>query len=190
MESNQIKLTQIKSNNSKGACNKLQVICKLSKTSIPTAKAVCLNIKNNNTAYISNEYLNHAIFNNLKLSESYKIDLLTLVYYGATLAVGEDNEIKLTINPHKEDMPTYIIALKNGIEIILYDNDAQVKKYFNILKSYKNRIRTIPHINHTRDFFITLEDMNTYPPYAKKLNDFNHHIGYNPATKTTAIKTW
>ena len=190
MESNQIKLTQIKSNNNKGACNKLQVICKLSNTSISTAKAVCLNIKNNNTAYISNEYLNHAIFNNLKLSESYKIDLLTLVYYGATLAVGEDNEIKLTINPHEKDMPTYIIALKNGIEIILYDNDAQVKKYFNILKSYKNSIRTIEYINHTRDFYITLEDMNTYPPYAKKLNDFKHHIGYNPGTKTTAIKTW
>ena len=106
MKSNQIKLTQIKSNNSKGACNKLQVICKLSNTSISTAKAVCLNIKNNNTAYISSEYLNHAIFNNLKLSESYKIDLLTLVYYGATLAVGEDNEVKLTINPHEKDMPT------------------------------------------------------------------------------------
>lgn len=185
-----MKLTQVKTNNHKGINNRLEVVCKLSNTSISTSKAVCLNVKNNNTAYISNEYLNHAIFNNLKLSESFKIDLLTLVYQGATLAVGEDNEIKLTINPHDEDMPTYIIALKNGIEIILYDTDAQVKKYFNILKSYKTSIHTIEYINHTRDFFVTLEDIKVYPPYAKKLNDFKHHIGYNPATKTTAIKIW
>ena len=186
------KIQTIKKQQNKGTCNIKSIRCKFSKTQISSTNAVCLTVANNNTAYISNEYLQHAIFDNLDISTSYKIDLLTLVYLGATLT---RQQITLTINA-QTTQPTYIITLKNNIDILIYDNDAKAKKYFNILKNYKTSIACI-HAYTLTPFKIYEYVINStdaiktfYPPYTKKCYDYQRGIGYKPNNKNSCTMYW
>ena len=79
------KIQSVKQNQNKAKSNQLAVVCKLSKEKIYNKTAICLNIKSNNSAYISQKYLQHKIFDNIQISDNFKIDLLTLVYLGAEL---------------------------------------------------------------------------------------------------------
>ena len=79
------KIKSTKINQNKAQQNKLAITCKLSKEKITNNQAICLNIKSNNTAYISNKYLQHKIFDNIQITDNFKIDLLTLVYLGAVI---------------------------------------------------------------------------------------------------------
>ena len=188
------KIQSIKKQQNKGISNIKSVRCKFSKTKIYFANAVCLNVANNNTAYISSEYLYHTIFNDLDISKSFKIDLLTLVYLGATITNANNNQT-FTINEQNEQ-PTYIITLKNNIDVIIYDNDAKAKKYFNILKNYKNSIACIHAYTLTPfkiyEYVINSSDAikTFYPPYTKKCYDYQRGIGYNPNSKNDCIMYW
>lgn len=168
--------------------NELQVMCNLSHTSIATNKGICLHILNNNSKYISSEYLKHKIFNDLKLSISSKIDLLTCIYYGATL-LNYDNSTMLKINEYDfKATPTYQIIFKNGLQLNIYDNDAKSKKYFNTLKYIKKSISEIYFFTH--DKVVKVNDINTYPPFAKKSYEYLYFGSYNPASKKDCIQSW
>lgn len=168
--------------------NQLQVMCNLSHTSVATNKGVCLHILNNNSKYISNEYLHNKIFDDLKLSLSSKIDLLTCIYYGATL-LNYNNKTMLKINNFDfKATPTYQIIFKNGLLLDIYDNDAKAKKYFNTLKYIKKSISEIYFYTH--DKMIKINDLNEYPPFAKKMYEYLYFGGYNPASKKDCIQVW
>ncbi len=168
--------------------NQLQVTCNLSHTSVATNKGVCLHILNNNSKYVSSEYLHNKIFNNLKLSISSKIDLLTCIYYGATL-LNYNNNTMLKINDYDfATMPTYQIIFKNGLQMNIYDNDAKAKKYFNTLKYIKKSISEIYFYSHNK--MVKINDINEYPPYAKKMYEYLYYGSYNPSNKKDCIQVW
>lgn len=167
--------------------NQLQVICNLSHTSVATNKGICLHILNNNSKYISSEYLHHNIFNDLKLSISSKIDLLTCIYYGASL-IRYDNNTMIKNNEFDFKAPTYQIIFKNGLQLNIYDNDAKSKKYFNTLKYLKKSISEIYYYTH--DKMIKLNNLNEYPPFAKKMYEYLYFGSYNPASKKDCIQSW
>lgn len=188
---NQIKLKSIKSNTNKGSYNLIKVKCQLSGDNIYSpADAICLNIKSNNTAYISRDYLEHQVFGGLKLSDSFKIDMLTLVKLGAALY---NDELKLSVN-NNEDLPVnYIINFDNGLQLLLYGSDAQCKKYFNILSKYKAQYTAEFYNNgwivvDMSEYIVNNKSMRLYPPYAKKLYNYYHGIGYNPDSKASVVK--
>ena len=200
------KIQTIKNNENKGNSNILLSTCGISGNYINRGNAICLNVKNNNTTYVSKEYLTHSIFENLKLSQSFKIDILTLVYLGA-IAINTNNNThlkKYNSIYNKNDTATYIINFKNGIQIKIYDNDASSKKFFNILKNYKSSISNISfhtylslsYINHEYysceySTYVNIKVWGVYyPPYIKKLFEYHFGIGYNPDTKKTTIKFW
>ena len=168
----ELKIQSVKKQFNKGIANIRNVLCNLSKTKISPNEAFCLNVLNNKTAYASKDYLAHIIFNDLDITTSFKIDLLTLVYLGATLTNNINNQ-SLTINT-QTTQPTYIITLKNNIDVLIYDNDAKAKKYFNILKNYKNSIACIHAYTLTPfkiyEYVINSSDAikTFYPPYSKK----------------------
>ncbi|MBP3708313.1 MAG: hypothetical protein J6J36_06875 [Clostridia bacterium] len=190
MNINKLSNTQINTN--KGKTNQLKCKCNLSNEYI-YYKGICLNIKNNNTKYIKDSYLQHKVFDGLSLSDSFKIDLLTLVYLGCKLV--NNNDIELTSYNFKNNQKaSYIITLKNDLIIYIYGSDASVKKHFNILKKYKTSIKhiefyTLVKHNYT-SYAIATDFMVYYPPYSKKLFEYNNGIGYNPNTKNTTIKIW
>lgn len=168
--------------------NQNQITCKISRTKIATNKGISLHILKNNTAYISRDYLKHQIFEGVKISLFGKIDLLTCVYYGATIS-NFNNKSMLKCNNYKVlDIPTYQIILKNGIQISIYDNDAKVKKYFNVLKYMKRAISEIYYIVNKKPYLI--EDKNTYPPFAKKMYEYKYCGGYNPKSKNDCVEVW
>ena len=168
--------------------NQLQVMCNLSHTSVAVSKGICLHILNNNSKYISSEYLKHQIFDNLKISISSEIDLLTCIYYGATL-LNYNNNTMLKINDYDfATIPTYQIIFKNGLQLNIYDNDAKAKKYFNTLKYIKSSISEIYFFTH--DKIERLNDINEYPPYAKKMYEYSYYGGYNPTNKRDCIQVW
>ena len=128
------KIQAVKTNTNKASQNLLAVTCKLSHEKLSSNQAICLNIKANNTAYISKKYLSHQIFDNIQITDNFKIDLLTLVYLGATIKNTKSNVILSTAN-YNFDMQkaNYIITLKNDLQVIIFDNDAKSKKYFNVM---------------------------------------------------------
>lgn len=168
--------------------NQLAVTCNLSHTTVAVSKGICLHILNNNSKYISGEYLKHKIFDDLKISISSKIDLLTCVYYGATL-LNYNNKTTLKINDYDfTTTPTYQIIFKNGLQMNIYDNDAKAKKYFNTLKYIKSSISEIYFFTHNK--LEKLSDLNEYPPYAKKMYEYLYYGGYNPSNKRDCIQVW
>lgn len=168
--------------------NQLQVMCNLSHTSVVSNKGICLHILNNNSKYISSEYLHHKIFNNLKISISSKIDLLTCIYYGATL-INYNNYTMIKNNNYDfKATPTYQIIFKNGLLLDIYENDAKSKKYFNTLKYIKKSISEIYFYTH--DKMVKINDINEYPPFAKKSYEYLYFGGYNPASKKDCIQVW
>ena len=185
------KIKAVKNNSNKASQNLLAVTCKLSKQKIASSFAICLNIKSNNTAYISNKYLHHNIFDNIQITDNFKIDLLTLVYLGAEIKNTKNNVILSTANYTKQTA-NYIITLKNNLQVIIYDNDAKSKKYFNILKQYKKSIANIKYQIQTASklYCIDLQDINIYPCFAKKLSEYRMNLSYNPLSKKDCIQTW
>lgn len=180
-----------KTNQNKLSKNQLAVICKLSKERISSNFAICLNIKSNNTAYISNKYLQHSIFDNIQITDNFKIDLLTLVYLGAEIKNTKNNIILSTANYTKQ-IANYTITLKNNLQINIYDNDATAKKYFAILKNYKKSISNLQYniITTKKIYTCKLLDFSIYPAYAKKLQEYKLGLSYNPASKKTCVFTW
>ena len=168
--------------------NQLQVMCNLSHTSVATNKGICLHILNNNSKYISSEYLKHKIFDNLKISISSKIDLFTSICYGATLLNYNNHTILKINNFDFTIIPTYQIIFKNGLQMNIYDNDAKAKKYFNTLKYIKKSISEIYFYTH--DKMIKLNDINEYPPFAKKMYEYLYYGSYNPSNKRDCIQVW
>lgn len=191
METKKIKST--KNNENKSQQNKLAVICKLSKERITNNTAICLNIKSNNTAYISNKYLQHYIFKDIQITDNFKIDLLTLVYLGAVIKNTKNNTLfSSSFINFDTQTANYIITLKNDLQVLIFDNDAKSKKYFNILKNYKKSISNISYqittIHSVKSYL--LQDINTYPPFEKKLQEYKLGISYNPKSKNDCITTW
>lgn len=185
------KIKSTKNNQNKLQKNQLAVRCKLSKEKIYNKSATCLNIKSNNTAYISNKYLQHKVFDNIQISDNFKIDLLTLIYLGGEL-FNTTNDNRLTISGLTNTAPTYEIHFYNNLKLYIYDNDAKSKKYFNILKNYKKSIEYISYtiITATKIHLYNLVDLSIYPCYAKKLQAHKLGLGYNPQTKNDCIATW
>ena len=125
--------------------------------------------------------------------------MLTLAYLGATLNLNyicNNNYILASyqFNYNPISLPIYIIEMKNGLQINIYDNDAKAKKFFNILKNYKTSIQSIKFFSiATTDFshYVAVDNFaEIYPPYAKKYYEWIKGIGYNPESKKTTIKYW
>ena len=200
------KIKSVKNNDNKGICNTLMVWCHISGQKISSGNAICLNVKNNNTTYVSDTYLTNKIFDNLNMSKSFKIDMLTLIYLGAIIINTNNSEYLKSYNSiyNKNDIATYIINFKNGLQIKIFDNDAKSKKFFNILKNYKSSILNISFHTYLSISYIDNEyyccEYSTYinikvwgvyyPPYIKKLFEFHLGVGYNPDSKKTTIKFW
>ena len=159
--------------------------CNLSHTRLTTARGISLFVLNNNSKYVSVDYLKHKIFNGIKASLFTKIAILTLRYYGAEI-VNCNNRICFGMLATEE--VNYIIDLKNGISIYIYDNDARAKKYFNLLKHFKKSIKKITI--HTHGQFINQKDLAGYPPFVKKMYEYIHYGGYNPKSKNDCIQHW
>ena len=174
-------MKQTKTNNQRKQNNILKVKCKLSHETLTTSQAICLNIKNNNTAYISKKYLD--IFEETT-TDNLKIDLLTCVHLGAKLTTA-----KTTLQTNSQQENNYRIVFKNNITLDLLGSDSEVKKYFYQLKTHKNSIKTIQYKN-SKNNFEDIEDKTTYPPYARKLDLFSKGLTYNPDSKKSVIKTW
>lgn len=168
--------------------NQNQITCKISRTKIAPNKGISLHILKNNSAYISKDYLKHQIFEGVKISLFGKIDLLTCAYYGATINNCNNKAILKCNNYEVSDIPSYQIILKNGLQISIYDNDAKVKKYFNVLKYMKRAISGIYYIVNKKSYLI--EDKNVYPPFAKKIHGYKYFGGYNPKSKNDCIEVW
>lgn len=185
------KIQAVKTNTNKASQNLLAVTCKLSHEKLASSQAVCLNIKSNNTAYISNKYLQHKVFESIKITDNFKIDLLTLAYLGAEI-FNTTNDNRLTTRGLSNTAPTYEIQFYNNLKLYIYDNDAKSKKYFNILKNYKKSIYSIQYTIATPNkiYLYNLVDLSIYPCYAKKLQAYKLGIGYNPNSKKDCIQTW
>ena len=185
------KIKSVKINDKTLNLNINESVCNLSGETLSSGLGVCLNIKNNQTKYISIKYLSHQVFENLKLSNKMKIDLLTLVYLGAEL-YNISNE--KTLKKIEFDCNiTYQIKLKCGLMIFIYENDAKSKKYFNILKNYKKSFESIQYTIEMNDYsmrFYNINDFTIYPSYAKKLTLYHLGLGYNPNSKKDCIQTW
>ena len=200
------KIKSVKNNDNKGIANTFMVWCRLSGQKIAKGCAVCLNIKNNNTIYVSDTYLTNQIFENLNLSKSYKIDILTLIYLGAIVENTNNGATLQAYNNYNDidDTKTYSVDLKNGLVIHIFDNDAKSIKYWNLLKNYKSSIANIYCyslfiINHYDSEFaiadntkkITLKNWSTYiPSYLHKKFEFARGIGYNPDSKKSVVLYW
>lgn len=184
-------MKQTKTNKNKSNQNQLAVVCKLSKERVASSFAVCLNVKNNNTAYISQKYLQHEIFEDIQMTNNFKIDLLTLVYLGVEI-INTKNKSKLATKDFAKQNASYTITLKNNLQINIYDNDATAKKYFAILKHYKNSIKTLSYNIETATAVLSynLQDFAIYPAYAKKMQEYKLGLSYNPASKKTCVFTW
>lgn len=191
MNNQKIVIKKISSTKNELRCiksNQLAVTCNLSHTSVAVGKGICLHILNNNSKYISSEYLKHKIFDDLKISISSKIDLLTCIYYGATL-INYNNKTMLKTNGYDiTTTPTYKIIFKNGLQMNIYDNDAKAKKYFNTLKYIKSSISEIYFYSH--DVMFKINDINEYPPFAKKMYEYLYYGSYNPSNKRDCIQVW
>lgn len=187
------KIQAVKTNTNKASQNLLAVTCKLSRERLSSSQAICLNIKANNTAYISKKYLSHNIFENIQITENFKIDILTLVYLGAVIKNTKNNVILSTANYNFDiQKANYIITLKNDLQVIIFDNDAKSKKYFNILKQYKKSISNIKYQIQTASklYCVDLQNIDVYPCFAKKLSEYKLGISYNPNSKKDCIQTW
>jgi hypothetical protein len=201
------KIQQIKNNIKMGDSNIMLSHCVLGGEYISGGNAISLNVKNNHTTYASNDYLSDNIFNDLgKISNKFKIDILTLAYLGAIITNKHNEWVLQSYNNiyTLNDCKTYVITFKNGLVVNIFDNDAKSKKYFNILKKYKKSIKTIEfatHISvamyddeHCHCEYSILVNIKTfliyYPPYIKKLFEFRMGVGYNPDSKKTTIKFW
>ena len=178
-------LESITDNINKGLTNTREVTCNLSHTNISTGKAICLNVSNNNTAYISKEYLSHPVFEGIDIEDDYKIDLLTLIYYGLEIVNKTNGK---SLGNTTDDFPSYFILLEGGLQLYIYDNDAKAKKYFTILQNYKNDIKKIAFA--IDEVFYPITDLQYYPPFAKKFKEYTFGIGYNPHTKKSCVKFW
>ncbi len=189
------KLSQTKNNQTKGSRNILACNCQISHTSLATSQAIAIAIKSNTKAYISKNYLQHEIFATNNLTQTTKIDLLTLVVLGATITNTTNNQ---KLSTASNCQPLYKVYYKDLI-IDLNGNDSQAKKYFNILKNYKHLIN-IQYYNIATSQYVSIVYAKTsqangktiyyYPPYLKKLNEYRYHIGYNPDSKKTIVKIW
>lgn len=175
-------MKQTHTNSHRTQKNILKVKCKLSLENLTTQEAICLNIKNNNTAYISKKYLD--LFTGYDITKNLKIDLLTCVYLGSKLITA-----KTTLQTNTQQENNYRIVFKSGIILDLLGSDSEVKKYFYQMKTHKNSIQQVFYKNYLDDF-TPLENTSIYPPYARKLDLYEHHLTYNPDSKKTVIKTW
>lgn len=191
-------ISTIKETITKEQINLLECMCNLSHTTLATGEGVALNIKNNNVKYVAGGYLSHEIFENIQISLSYKIDILTLAYLGAIIH-NTNNGATLTPFGSKwnkynlnEIQSNYTINLKNGLQIIILDSDAKSKKYFNLLKTYKRSIAKLDYFIYTFDRVLTYtqDDLKFYPPYIKKLQSYILGLSYNPDSKNDCIKYW
>lgn len=187
------KIKSTKINNSKSQLNEIVATCQLSHQQLHRHFGICLNIKSNNTKYISIEYLKHKVFENLSMSDSMKIDILTLVYLGAKI-YNQYNNSTLSINDYDIQNMTYNIQLKNNLIIYIYENDAKSKKYFNILKNYKKSIKSIAYKIDTINSYMTqwhkVIDFSNYPPFEKKMKEYKMGLSYNPLSKKDCIIKW
>jgi hypothetical protein len=68
-------------------------------------------------------------------------------------------------------------------------NNAQVKKYFNQLKSYKKAIKTITYKDNKNND-IVIDNINDYAPYIRQKYLYKIGLSYNPDSKKTIIKQW
>ena len=69
-----------------------------------------------------------------------------------------------------------------------WTNVAKAKKYFNTLKYIKSSISEIFFFTHNK--LERLNDINEYPPFAKKMYEYLYYGGYNPTNKRDCIQVW
>ena len=174
-----------KTNKNKNQKNVRYVTCAISGTRVPIGKAKCANIKSNNTCYYSEE--EESILQGTDTSPSLTNILMTCIILNGTLINGTQARTRANYTP-KETY--YKVYFNNGIILNLNGNNAQVKKYFAQLESYKQAISKITYLDHKGKETETPNYKRTYPPYARQKDLYQYGLGYNPEPKTTTIRTW
>lgn len=174
-----------KTNKNRQNKNLLSVTCAISGTTIHTGQATCASVKNNNTLYYSSEYEN--IFTANKTSPALANALLTCVCLGATLKTDLATLTAYKTSPDLEKL--YKVYFNNNITLICSGNNAQVKKYFAQLTTYKKAIAKITYLDSKGQERQT-ENISEYPVYARQKHLYRIGKGYNPDSKKTIIKVW
>lgn len=174
-----------KTNKNRKQCNVRYVTCAISDTMVPEGQAVCANIKSNGTTYYSKQ--EEAILQGTQTPPSLTNTLMTCVVLNATLINGTQARTRANYTP-KETY--YKIYFNNGVKLLLNGNNAQVKKYFNQLRNYKQAISKITYLNYNGIETETPNYKHNYPPYIRQKELYKYGLGYNPDPKTTTTKTW
>lgn len=174
-----------KTNKNKNKPNSKGVLCAISQTYIAPAKARCANIKSNNTCYYSKE--EESILQGTNTSPALTNILMTCVVLNATLINGER---QLTRTNYKPEQTLYKVYFNNGVILNLNGNNAQVKKYFAQLTTYKQAIAKITFLNHANQEEAVEDYKHTYAPYERQKDLYKYGMSYNPDSKKTTIKVW
>lgn len=171
-------------NNKKMKKNELLSTCAISGQALVQGQGECANTLKNNTLYYSKDYKKY--FNNINISDKLINALLTCVCDNATLLVN-DNVIQNYKT--KQVNALYKIYFNNNIVMFCNGSNAQVKKYFNQLTSYKKAIKKITYKDN-KGQEIAINNINDYVPYIRQKYLYKIGLSYNPDSKTTIKKIW
>lgn len=174
-----------KTNKNKQQANERCVLCAISQTYVAPAKARCANIKSNNTCYYSKE--EESVLQGTNTSPALTNALMTCVILNATLINGER---QLTKANYKPEQTLYKVYFNNGVILNLNGNNAQVKKYFAQLTTYKQAITKITYLDHANQEQAVEDYKHTYAPYGRQKDLYIYGLSYNPDSKKTTIKVW
>ena len=173
-----------KTNKRKQTENIKTVKCAISGEQIPQGQALCANVKNNNSKHYSKAY--EQMLTEYGITPALNNALLTCVVYGATLNI---KETKLQAYNADITLQLYRIYFKNGATLICNGNNAQVKKYFTQLTTFKQCINKITYLDRNNQEQ-AINNINLYAPYVRQKHLFIYGISYNPDTKKTINKVW
>ena len=164
--------------------NKLQANCAISGEPLAQGQGKCANALDNNTMYYWQGYEDY--FDKTTTSEKLINAILTCVCNNATIKV---NNNVLQNYKTKEVNAIYKIYFNNDIVMYCNGNNANVKKYFNQLTTYKKAIKKITY-KDIKGQEVALEDINDYAPYIRQKYLYKIGLSYNPDSKTTIKKVW
>ncbi len=171
-------------NKNKMKKNKLSSTCAISGEPLAQGQGKCANTLKNNMQYYSKEYEHY--FDNMNISEKLINALLTCVCDNATILI---NDNVLQNYKTKKVNALYKIYFNNNIVMFCNGSNANVKKYFNQLTSYKKAIKKITYKDN-KGQEIAIDNINDYVPYIRQKYLYKIGLSYNPDSKKTIKKVW
>lgn len=207
-KSNQIKSNQIlKGVASKKYFNEYNINesrCKISRQRLAKGEGVLIKVANNNSAYISKEYINK--FKG-KISKDFINKMYQIVLSGnATLITNTKDIVQCDISTNLRGFTNgaFKIEFKNGCILHLYNTfnektnkftSSNLKAHLTRLANLKSHIKSISFYDSIICKNVDITDksinQNYIPTYIlNQYNYYNYHLGYNADSKKTFIKEW